>query len=49
MKLMSEMCKTVRACYYEHVRIPYIRKVMFRNLKIKGAMETVQYIIDHHS
>ena len=46
---MSEMCKTVRACYYEHVRIPYIRKVMFRNLKIKGAMETVQYIIDHHS
>ena len=47
MKSINEIRKALRAFYYEYIRIPYVRRVMFRNLKIKDSMESIQYIINH--
>lgn len=36
---------TLRSFYYEYVRIPFIRKVLFHKLKIRNSVESINYII----
>lgn len=37
----------LRNFYYEYVRIPFIRKIVFRKLKIKNSLESINYIIEN--
>lgn len=37
----------LRNYYYEYVRIPFIRKIVFRKLKIKNSVESINYIIEN--
>lgn len=49
-KLLQELYKMrmiekVRKLYYEYLKIPFIRKILLRNLKIKNSTDSIEYII----
>lgn len=43
---MNSIISFVRSKYYEYLRIPFVRKVIFRKLRIKDSIDTINYIIE---
>ena len=47
MKTSKVVQKRIRAYYYEYVKIPLVRKFLFRDLKIKSSTESINLIIEN--